>query len=197
DRGAAVPRLQQESACRPQAEDGDDALGPPTGKAISMPAGAVAAVSIEVQPHAVIADVVTRRENPGHRRYRLRCVTHIPVLRGQPRFEERPIEEAPVVLLPRDGGGQALEHGVGSRQPGGHDLDPRARVERRARGRAKGLVDGDLAPACKQIPLSRGTHNSIYFRGSSLSGTWRILLSSFSPPPQRAASFSKSARASL
>src|SRR5262249_36301926 len=60
DRGPAPSRLQQKPPCRTQAEDRDDTLRPSTGEAISMPAGAVAAVPIEIQPHAVIADVVTR-----------------------------------------------------------------------------------------------------------------------------------------
>src|SRR5258706_294175 len=83
-----------------------------------------ASAAVEVQPQAVVADTVVPRQDVGHGGQWRRRVPHPPVLRGQPWLQERPIEEAPVMLLPGDVGPQTLEERIGSRQPEGHDLHP-------------------------------------------------------------------------
>src|SRR5262249_46968166 len=66
DRRAAAARFQPKSARCAERQDGDDAAWPTAGKTIAMPPRAVAAVSIEIQPHAVVHDAVVVRQRRGH-----------------------------------------------------------------------------------------------------------------------------------
>src|SRR4029453_12657835 len=63
DTGAAAgARLEKETARGPQREDGHDALGPAAGEPVAMPAGAVLAAPVEVEPEIVVPHPVVRRQ---------------------------------------------------------------------------------------------------------------------------------------
>src|SRR5215468_8682383 len=62
DTGTAGARLEKETARGPQREDGHDALWPATGEPVAMPAGAVLAAAVEVEPEIVVAHPIVPRQ---------------------------------------------------------------------------------------------------------------------------------------
>src|SRR5262249_59035374 len=100
DTGTAGARLEKETARGPQREDGHDALWPAAGKPVAMPAGAVLAAAVEVEPEIVVAHpVVPRQRVAGGNQRWVGRVGEPAVLRRQPWLEEPLTEEPSVVRL--------------------------------------------------------------------------------------------------
>src|SRR5262245_10290574 len=160
DAGAAGTRLEEEATRGAQREDGHDALRPPTGESVTMPAGAVLAAAVEVEPEIVVADPVVRRQRTAGENQRwVGCVGEPAVLRRQPRLEEPLTEEPSIVRLPGHRLGEPLEQLVGTVEPARKHLDPRSRVERSAPATPKCGVDGHLAATGEQVRLPRNVHD--------------------------------------
>ena len=101
DTGTAGARLEKETARGAQREDGHDTLGPAAGESVAMPAGAVLAAPVEVEPEIVIPHPVVRLQGiAGSSQRRVGRVGELVVLRRQPRLEEPLTEEPSMVLLP-------------------------------------------------------------------------------------------------
>ena len=60
--GPPARGLSKKSARGPEREDGHDALGPTAGEPVAMPAGAVLATAVEVEPEVVVANPVVLRQ---------------------------------------------------------------------------------------------------------------------------------------
>src|SRR5215510_8586465 len=124
DAGAAGARLEKEATGRAQREDGHDALRPPAGESVAMPAGAVLAAAVEVEPEIVVADsVVLRQRIAGENQRWVGCVGEPAVLRRQPRLEESLMEEPSIVRLPGHRLGEPLEQLVAPGEPAREHLD--------------------------------------------------------------------------
>src|SRR5262249_58580771 len=118
DTGTAGARLEEETARGPQREHGHDALGPAAGESVAMPAGAVLASAVEVEPEIVVAHPVVRRQGvAGSNQPWVGGVGKLAVLRRQSRLQGPLPEEPPPVLLPGHPLGSPLETLGGAAQP--------------------------------------------------------------------------------
>src|SRR5262249_1451121 len=87
-----------------------------------MPAGAVLASAVEVEPEIVVAHPVVRRQGvAGSNQPWVGGVGKLPVLRRQPRLEKPLTEEPPMVLLPGHPLGEPLEQPGGAGGPAGRE----------------------------------------------------------------------------
>src|SRR5262245_62100850 len=94
DTGTTGARLEEETARGPEREDGHDALWPPAGEPVAMPAGAVLAAAVEIEPDIVVAHpVVPRQRVTGGNQRWVGRVGEPAVLRRQPGLEEPLTEE--------------------------------------------------------------------------------------------------------
>ncbi len=165
DTGAAGAGLEQETPCGPQREDGHDALGPAAGEPVAMPAGAVLAAAVEVEPEIVVADSIVLRQRVagGHQRW-VGCLRELAVLGGQPWLEEALTEDPPVVRLPGHRVGEPLEQLVGAGEPARKHLDPRPGVERGAPAGPEGGINGRLAATGEEVRLPGDVHDPLKHR---------------------------------
>ena len=84
-------------------------------KTITMPAGAVLSVPVEIDPQAVVDDtVVFRKRGGGIDQGRMRQVAQIPVFRRQARLQNRLLENLAGPLFPGRGRPERFEEDRGS-----------------------------------------------------------------------------------
>src|SRR5262245_2698733 len=160
DTGTAGARPEEETARGPERQDGHDALWPPAGEPVAMPAGAVLAAAVEVEPDIVVANpVVPRKRVAGRNQRWVGRVGEPAILRRQPGLEEPLTEDPSVVRLPGHRLGEPLEQLVGPGEPAGEHLDPRPRGERGSPAGPELGVDGHLAVAGEQVRLPQHVHD--------------------------------------
>ena len=99
DRPAASPWLNKEMASGTQSKHWHNALGPAARVPVAVPSGAIASVTIEIQPNTIALDSIVARQNV--RRFDKRSFRHEPHLWDacrQSRLAKNLIKETPVVL---------------------------------------------------------------------------------------------------
>ena len=159
NRRSSAPRLDQKRSGAAERQHRNDAVRTAARKVVAMPPRAVATVSIQVQPDAVVSPAVVNREDLGRlQKFRMRHALEIPILRGQPRFEKPLAEDLTMVLSPGNAGREPVEEVLGSRHPPGHHFDPGGPIQRSAHRPVEVSTDRELAGVLEQARLRVDSH---------------------------------------